>query len=282
MVRRSAAPARGGKYPDIGTPWRWDVGRALDRLARRDALVDGDIYEFGVFTGGSLRVMRSAWAKYNLTGKVGGIWGFDSFIGLGDEDSAGVSVNSNDAEKSWTPGAYSASTALNIRSFAALQSKILEHISGTEEYARDPFGGKVKFHRGFFNVSLTDTLAASQGMAPAMYVDIDVDHYLPSRQALFWLLRSKLIRVGTLVGYDDFGNTDMWTAGESRAHRQVAEAFGIDFRLVSSECMASAANPAPQPGKHGSSCAKIPAAGCGRNFHPIFRVEALGGVPRLC
>ena len=39
-----------------------------------------DIYQFGVYVGGSLNVIRSAWELNDLP--IGGVWGFDSFIGL--------------------------------------------------------------------------------------------------------------------------------------------------------------------------------------------------------
>ena len=37
----------------------------------------------------------------------------------------------------------------------------------------------------------------------------------------------KLIRAGTLIGYDDWGDTDLWTAGESRAHKEILAKYDV-------------------------------------------------------
>ena len=69
-------------------------------------------------------------------------------------------------------------------------------------------------------------------MAPAIYVDIDVDQYVPAKQVLSWLFREHLAVAGTFIGYDDFGSTRLWTAGESRAHEEIAAEYAVEFRQV--------------------------------------------------
>ena len=67
-----------------------------------------DIYQFGVYTGGSLREIRRQWMQRGLG--VRAVWGLDSFEGL-------APVSDVFDHKTWTPGAFSASSAA-VRSFS--------------------------------------------------------------------------------------------------------------------------------------------------------------------
>ena len=196
------------------------------------------------------------------------------------------------AAASWVPGAYSAADALNASSFQQLRSLILKHVAG-EHHANDTFAQRVKFVRGFFNLSLTPGLPHKCGMRAAAYIDLDVDHYLPTAQALDWIFTHKLAVPGTLIGYDDIGYTQLWTQGESRAHMEAAKKFGVAFELVASECKiphkkggteADEWKPssAQRAAMGGLTCVPIPADGCSRNFHPVFRVVSVDGAPKLC
>jgi len=51
---------------------------------RNNASPHGDIFEFGVFTGGGLRAWVDEFAKRAI--KFGQLWGFDSFKGMPDVD----------------------------------------------------------------------------------------------------------------------------------------------------------------------------------------------------
>jgi hypothetical protein len=197
------------------------------------------------------------------------VWGFDSFVGLGEEDPEVSRYAKTSVSSTWTRGAYSASAALHLPPSYALAETITRHISGTK-FKKDPFAQRLSFVSGFYNETLTRTLARERGMRPAIYIDIDVDQYLPTKQALRWLFQSGLIANGTLIGYDDFGNTPMWVAGESRAHIEIAHEFNVAFQLHSSECAtfckySAGSNP----------CG-------GNNFHPIFRVLSVGRRGKVC
>ena len=254
-------------YLDIGTPWRERIPAAM----RMGPTFDGDIYQFGVFTGGSLRVIRKTLIKHNLLRSVPHVWGFDSFVGLGDEDPSVEQLEQTDVQRTWKRGAYSASKALNMTPSDGLAEHIVRHISGPS-FKSDAFAQRMTFVYGFFNQSLVPTLAASYRMRPALYVDIDVDQYLPAKQALRWMFESGLIRNGTLIGYDDFGNTRLWIGGESRAHLEIAHEYNVSFRLMNSECMVFC----PYQKEYDPRPCK------GMNYHPIFRVISVGHQGRVC
>lgn len=68
-------------------------------------------------------------------------------------------------------------------------------------------------------------------MRPALYVEIDCDLYLSSRQALEWLLSSRLIVRGTVIGYDDLEAGG--TGGEAQAHNEVVARWGLTLLELS-------------------------------------------------
>ena len=105
------------------------------------------------------------------------MWGFDSFRGLPVETA---DVQNSD----FAPGSYSSSLSVQT-----VKAKV---------------GGQVDFVVGFYNETLTATLANERAMAPAFLVDIDADLYTSSFQALDWMFAQGLVRPGTLVGYDDW------------------------------------------------------------------------------
>ena len=102
-------------------------------------------------------------------------------------------------------------------------------------------GAPVHFVSGFFNESLQLGLGREFGMQPAKYVDIDVDLYSSTSQVLGFMFGSRLIRAGTLVGYDDWwsgpcrrgwGSSDGATpspleTGEGLAHAEAARKYGV-------------------------------------------------------
>ena len=73
---------------------------------------------------------------------------------------------------------------------------------------------------GFYDRSLTAELATTRGMRPALYVDIDCDLYSSTVIVLTWLFENRLIRKGTILGYDDIRAGGGYGAGEGLAHLQ--------------------------------------------------------------
>ena len=129
-----------------------------------------DVYQFGVYTGGTMAGV--VLYLRDLRVRFGTLWGFDSFVGLPAEAPGMNLVTPN-----WRPGAYSAADALGRWRWSRLKWEILHKIR------RPASEGNVSLIRGFFNATLTPTLAAERRMSPALYVDIDADLYLSTTQA---------------------------------------------------------------------------------------------------
>ena len=184
-------------------------------------------------------------------------WGFDSFQGLPDEGTnhrAALPPNFSQrqiqgdydkmAKSVWFPGSFNMRQAFRTSNF-------MKMIDAVEEKINDP---RANFIRGFYNESLTvawlldfcyacvillymlsdasinlpccHTEAATFRLLPfrpALYVDIDVDLYSSTYQALEWLAQFGLLVPGTIIGYDD------WVTGgengEQRAHKDILEKF---------------------------------------------------------
>ena len=200
-----------------------------------------DLYEFGVFTGRALKGM----ASYLRAPPGGGpavpidtMWGFDSFQGIPSEESdsaagakyAGAATYEKMVRGDWRAGSYNAADALQVYSFSALIQKLRTYIG----LNRTGIAGKatplqnVRFIRGFFNESLTPSLALSLGMRPALFVDLDVDIFSSTVQASTWLIQSRLLQRGAVVGYDDWmgdasNASTISFSGQSRSHFEVLE-----------------------------------------------------------
>jgi hypothetical protein len=130
---------------------------------------------------------------------------FDSFAGLPPE-KPGVAVPAV-----WTHGAFSAP-----------RTKLEERIKGL-----DLADGGYAIHDGWFKDTLKTDLVESGEFKPASYVDIDADLYSSTFEVLDFLFAHKLIRAGTLIGYDDWGDTEPWVAGESRAHGEIMQKYDV-------------------------------------------------------
>jgi hypothetical protein len=117
-------------------------------------------------------------------------------------------------------------------------------------------------------MSLTAELPVHLGMRPALYVDIDCDLYVSTYQALDWLFSSKLIVPGTLIGYDDWCLTTLGTAGESRAHIEIARKYKVKFRCVVGGCSNKMLLPGPKHNFHTMVSSKL--------LNPVFVVETIG------
>ena len=222
--------------------WRNALPAVFAALARNGPEADptihnGHVYEFGVFRGGSLRLLRSM-SQFEHSF----LWGFDSFEGLPTQKSK---------IHNWATGKYKADP----------REKLLADLGGPNA---------IGFVKGFYNESLADgeILSNRLGMKPAKYVDIDADLYSSTLEALRFLFRSKLIRPGTIIGYDDFmsftcdvkASKEVHTGiedGEARAHAEIAAQFGVRYLCLAGSCLP-------------------PSAGLGcQSANPIFLVESI-------
>ena len=196
---------------------------AIDAAAGCNNLaLDGHVYQFGVFEGSSMRMLRQMEPFAKLP-----MFGFDSFLGLPS--------NFLGSERGlWSPGQFASDPRVRLK----------------RELGRE---APVHFVSGFFNESLQLGLAREFGMQPAKYVDIDVDLYSSTSQVLDFMFGSGLIRAGTLVGYDDWwsvpcrrgwGSSDgappsPLETGEGLAHAEAARRYGVTFLCVAGGCSAS-------------------------------------------
>ena len=156
------------------------------------------------------------------------IYGFDSFEGLPGEDHAASRM------WNWRKG--------NLRAPA--------HVTPEHIVARSGGPNTATIVRGFYNETLTADVAARLQLGRALYVDIDCDLHTSTVSVLDWLLANRIVRLGSLIGYDDF-----WTipcnnyrasgrkkilspleVGEGLAHAEMAMRHGVRFTCVAGPC----------------------------------------------
>ena len=234
-LRAASARRKSLRRPANGTlAWRHvAMVQLAARCARAPATCrERDLYEFGVYTGRSMRAivlaLGAAHAPYRT------FWGFDSFQGLPDErddaSSAAAAAPAAPApyrtvvQRQWHAGAYNAADAMSSHTFGELSSKIRSYILGADGARRG--GGAaaavtaavdVQWVRGFYEASLTPALA--RRMRPALYVDFDCDLYSSTYHALDWLATHGLLEAGTILGYDDWSTGG--AGGQQRAHAEL-------------------------------------------------------------
>src|SRR5690606_37039829 len=158
---------------------------------------------FGVAHGGTVHGLLEGYQS--LTSKMPYLHLFDSFQGLPAEDP-GIEVPAG-----WDVGAFASP-------LSGLERRLVE-LGVTEDQRM--------IHPGWFSETLKPELVANGTFKPAAYVDIDADLYNSTMDVLSFLFSHKLIRPGTLIGYDDWGDTELWTAGESRAHKEIMEKYDV-------------------------------------------------------
>lgn len=169
--------------------------------------------QFGVYTGGTLRGIVEGVKGF------GHLWGFDSFTGLPAE-SPGLKVQG----KHWRAGGFSAADTMNEHKLESLVAKILRSV---------PYNN-VTLLPGFFSRTLVPSLLQVHAFQPALLIDVDVDLHISSMQALEWMLQSRLLRVGTLVRYDDWvsvGHGEReW--GEPLTHSMLTSKYNLTWRTI--------------------------------------------------
>ena len=192
----------------------------------------GDIYEFGVFTGGGLKAWVEHFARRGV--RFGRIWGFDSFRGLPSIDPS----TDDTAEKrilsgrvpAVAPGQLNAlqhfrdEGHVNVTGYVALRREILRIVGYNRTH----------LIRGFFNESLPQLPAATRRhMRRALLVDFDGDFYSSTIGPWEWLLANCLVGPGTFVYYDDLQVCGLEShCGEIRAHREISTRFGITWEMM--------------------------------------------------
>jgi hypothetical protein len=192
-----------------------------------------DVYEFGVYTGVSLNWINEALDKSNIYGgrDIRKIFGFDSFCGLPPEtEDERIESVSNGDEFQWKAGDFDSQEHFNTNG-------IEETVQSVRDFVEPNLDEKtcLELIPGYFSDSLSDDIVEKYDMKPACYVDLDADLYLSTIDALDFMFRNKLIRVGTLIGYDDWGGTPKWKScedGVSKAHVEMMDKYSVKLDIL--------------------------------------------------
>jgi hypothetical protein len=240
--------------------WRYEIMRFAASEGAR--IPEGDVFQFGVFNGGSLILLRQFFPQAQHT-----FWGFDSFEGLPAEPEGllgGDDVFNSDFAK----GRYKAKSGPEALKVEMLKAGA-ECQPSFEHYLRHYGGckvatGQLQWVVGYYDAVLNLTTAKDRGMRPAAYLDIDADIYSSSVVAIDWMFANGLIQTGTVFGYDDWWiNTctaveflHPLNTAEGRAHKEMAKKYNVVFKCV------------------GGSCAENLQEAC--TIGPLFQVVSIG------
>lgn len=165
-----------------------------------------NVYEFGVYGGKSILDMLDAPKNHNK--HIVNIWGIDSFEGLPD-DSGKQEV------KDWYKGNFN---------FSNLSNR-------TPEDSRCFLESLIKLQYPKVNIRLIrtwfDKLVKDNDFLIADFVNIDCDIYTSTVSALEFLYNNHLLKVGTVIRYDDFLPGNEFGIGEGKAHIEWVEKHNI-------------------------------------------------------
>ncbi|KKL84973.1 hypothetical protein LCGC14_1959350 [marine sediment metagenome] len=175
------------------------------------SLAGFDIYQFGIRQGGSFKLIWDLLVAAKLNPNK--VWGFDSFEGLPE------------SEADWTKGIYNAQEILKLSNTTEVVNHILSTIT-PEQRKRS------ELIVGFYKDVLTSNLVVGKNMKPAIWIDIDVDLYSSAKEVLNFMASNKLIKKGTIIGYDDWGGTEEFKGGESLAHLEFCEEWKVTCKKI--------------------------------------------------
>jgi len=178
------------------------------------SIIDKDIIEFGTFEGNTGKAINELLKYHDM--RFNKFWTCDSFQGLPKEDKT-VPLYEN-----WQEGAFNAMADTGSTTVEETMSKIYPRIFC--DFI------PVELVPGFYSESLNDELSLK--IKPVAFVHMDCDLYISAYQALDFLARNNLIVPGTIICYDDWGGNVEWEGGESLAHKQVSEKYGIKWQFL--------------------------------------------------
>lgn len=168
-----------------------------------------DLYEFGVYSGGSSVSLRQNIDKLKMP--CNNAYCFDTFVGLpGGEDGTWTEFKEGDYSSVEYFGVDNVDQAIK-----AFKEKI------------DFSPVKTYFIPGLFKNSLNKYLLTKYKFKPAFYIDVDVDLYSSTIECLEFMFENGLVEVGTMIGYDDWGATEEYAGGESKAHVDTMKKYNV-------------------------------------------------------
>jgi hypothetical protein len=201
------------------------------RVPGAEPRTDGtDMYEFGVYTGGGLRMWLRMMHSEGLSFS-GSIWGFDSFEGMPSEDNR-FKTKLRQRDKGWLAGGLNTAEQMGIPDWDTLCRTIIKNIGHSN-------AERVHMLRGFYNESLAGgrRLAHRFRMRPALLVDLDCDLYTSSIQALRFVLDAGVLLPGGYIYLDDIMP---WVWRDARgpaleqklAFREITAEYGLQWEEV--------------------------------------------------
>ena len=189
--------------------FEWTATSEFVAIANKLSSHTKDVYEFGVYTGGSMKGIAERVRGFDT------LWGFDSFTGLPEEE-AGIKKEG----RHWNSGAFSSADAFHTYNSVKLFERLRQKINHSN----------VQFVSGFFNETLTEQLLHKRKFKPALIIDVDSDLYISAKNCIEWMIRSHLLVPGSLLRYDDWKGDASW--GESRAHMELTNKFKLKWKNI--------------------------------------------------
>jgi len=178
-------------------------------------ILNKDIYEFGVYTGGSFIKFQRLLMDLQL--KCRNIYGFDSFKGLPKKEGMFNKKDFN-ALKNFNKDITKQDSIKNI--IKTLKQRI--SFSDIPTY----------FISGFFKDVLNDSLVLQYDFKSAIFIDIDVDIYSSTIECLEFMFQNNLIEKDTIIAYDDWGAFKEFTGGESKAHIELMKKYNTTVEEI--------------------------------------------------
>ena len=191
-------------------------------------LANMDVYQFGVFTGGSMLEIAGILGVNKMP--INTFWGFDVFTGMPKE--LAEPIYQDDWDPDLVPDAFNAVLKTGSSGPEQVAVNIQYDVQNVFNYTLSSSQAKVV--AGL----VEQTLPAQQNLKPAFYVDFDMDIYSPTLAAFDYLMANKLIVPGTLIGYDDWGGTpdyETFGNGESRAHKEIVDKYDLGITKIYQE-----------------------------------------------
>jgi hypothetical protein len=185
-----------------------------DTFQYLDKLPNGNLIEFGVFSGNCLnRLIKGA---ENVGKPFEKIYGFDSFTGI-PKETEGVLHNPE-----WPEGAFNVCKDFNLKTVSEALHFVRKNIERKDG---------ITFIPGYFEhiepkqwINLTNS---------ASYIHIDVDLYRSTIEVLDFILPMQILKISGIIRYDDWMWCPEGEAGNSLAHQQMIQKYNVKFNRLS-------------------------------------------------
>jgi len=185
------------------------------------------VLEWGTAAGSTLSAILNVLISRNQIPSQ--VIAFDSFLGLPMEEE-GVPKS-----KDWFPGAF------NLLYENQNNNEVQQKANTFSEaliILRDRFRQYEKHNifvqlvEGFYNDTLNKNTLEQFNIKPAMLIHIDCDLYISAKQALEFCAQNNLFGENCLVEYNDWGGTRENLGGESKAHYEIVDKYGLKFETI--------------------------------------------------